>query len=641
MMSPRRRVWLWGFAAVLAPLLTIGILLGAMSNADTATERIPIALVNNDELITETDENGEETFFLASRPLVLELVGSDDLTLDWVITDSETAAEKLETGEVYAVLEIPDNFSEAVRTLETDEPEAASFVIRTNPARSYLAGVVAEQIGAQVATALSDEFGKEILSGLFTVIVDLGDAFSEAADASREIADGVDELSDGVSDLRNGTGDLVSGYAEFDSGLGEYLDGVGSLSEGLSTFERETRDLSQLSEGVAAYTGGVGQFAAGLRAQIAELDAAIPVLDQTVAALQLSDPENQLQTVTSQLVQAQVTRGVLSGIVDNPDFGTLVSSGPTLASSVDDAVDGIRDGLEESADGGQQLADAGGELRSGSAEVLSGVRELNSGVGELDDGVGELADGVREFADGLTEGAEQIAEESPGDVADSTVDTLISPVVSSAEVGETNAGATDSLTALIVPLGMWLAGLMTVVLLPFPSVRVLSSTVSSTTLVARQLGSTLVVALAQGAIALTLLHTLGGVNLGALGWSTPLVFAGSFAFTAVQYAVWAGSPLALIPVSLLILVAQIATFGVVLPGEILPSLYQAVVGWGPISWLADALLGAAAGEGGGRVAGPLIGLILLGVASTLVARALFGRRRHKLVREYYLTGVAR
>jgi hypothetical protein len=40
------------------------------------------------------------------------------------------------------------------------------------------------------------------------------------------------------------------------------------------------------------------------------------------------------------------------------------------------------------------------------------------------------------------------------------------------------------------------------------------------------------------------------------------------------------------------------------------------------------------------MAGSLIGLILLGVFSSLIARWLFGRRRHRLVRDYYLTGVS-
>ncbi len=660
MAQVRRSVSAWLFAALLAPLVLIGVLLGAFSSADTATERIPVALVNNDEIIVEEDEDGEETFFLASRPLVLELVGGDDITLDWVITDSERAAEMLERGEVYAIFEIPEDFSEKVQTLDTIEPEQATFIIRTNPARSYLTGIVAEQIGAQVAAALNEEFGKAILDGLFTVIVDLGDAFTEAADASREISDGVQELSDGVSELsdgvrelRNGTRDLADGYAEFDDGLKQYVDGVGQLADGLSEFERETRDLPQLTDGVRAYTGGVSQFAAGLQDQVTTLNASIPLLEQQVADKQAAvdnDPGNtaaqqELQEATTQLLQASVTRGVLQGLLGDDRFQALVAAGPTLTASVDDAVTGIRNGLVDSRDGSNELAsanqellDGSDEIRSGTSELASGVRELDDGVRELDDGVAELADGVQEFADALTEGAEEIAAEAPGEVADATLAALVSPVNSSNDSGQLDSGVNDNLTAVIIPLGLWLSSLLLIVALPAPSLRSLGSTVSSTRLVIRQLGPTLVMSATQAAVALTLVHTLGGVSLSTLGWTLPLVFAGALAFVALHFLVWAWRPKAVVPMSLALLVLQIATFGVLLPAQILPEIYQTVVGWGPISWLADALLGAASGDTPGRMAGVLIGLLLTAAASLLLSRALFGSRRHKMVKDYYLTG---
>ena len=649
MASARKSVSVWLFAALLAPLLLIGVLLGAFSSADTATERIPVALVNNDEIIIEEDEDGEETFFLASRPLVLELVGGEDITLDWKITDSEEAARMLESGEVHAIFEIPENFSEKVQTLETTEPEQATFIIRTNPARSYLTGVVAEQIGVQVASALNQEFGKAILDGLFTVIVDLGDAFTEAADASREISDGVQELSegvgelsDGVRDLRDGTRDLTDGYAEFDDGLKQYVDGVGQLADGLSEFERRTRDLPQLTDGVRGYTSGTNLLILSLRVignpgdypQLVEDPAQIDFL---VANLGL--------VPTIDLLIGQILEERQQPVPEGGFVRQLEESGPVLTSEVDEAVTDLRKGIVDTRDGSRELASANQELLDGStdiqsatSELASGVRDLNDGVRELDEGVAELADGVEEFADALTEGAEEIAAEAPGDVADATLTTLVSPVSSENDNGTLDSGVNDNLTAVIIPLGLWISSLLLIVALPAPSLRALGSTVSSTRLVLRQLGPTVVMSITQAAVALALVHTLGGVSLKALGWTLPLVFAGALAFVALHFLVWAWRPKAVVPVSLGALVLQIATFGVLLPAQILPEIYQTVAGFGPVSWLADALLGAASGDAASRMAGPLIGLLLVTVVSLLVSRALFGSRRHTLVKDYYLTG---
>jgi len=635
--SARNSVSVWLFAALLAPLLLIGVLLGAFSNADTATERIPVALVNKDEIIIGEGEDGEETFFLASRPLVLELVGGDDITLDWVITDSEKAATMLERGEVYAIFEIPKDFSQKVQTLDTTEPEQATFIIRTNPARSYLTGVVAEQIGVQVAAALNEEFGKAIIDGLFTVIVDLGDAFTEAADASREISDGVQELSEGVGeltngvrDLRDGTRELADGYAEFDDGLKQYVDGVGQLAGGLSEFERGTRGLTDLSSGVGAYTDGV-----------TEISGSLSILAQGAAAFFTSPA---VIYATPEL-EAEA-RAILEGLeAISGGLNTVAGAGPELKSGVNEAVSGVRKGLVESRDGARELAsankdllDGSSEIRSGTSELASGVRELNDGVRELDDGVAELADGVGEFADALTDGAEEIAAESPGEVADATLTNLVSPVISENDSGRLNSGVNDNLTAVIIPLGLWLSSLLLIVALPAPRLRALGSTVSSTRLLLRPLGHTVVMSLTQSAVALALVHTLGGVSLSTLGWTLPLVVAGALAFVSLHFLVWAWRPGAVVPVSLAILVLQIATFGVLLPAQILPEIYQTVAGFGPISWLADALLGAASGDAPGRMAGVLIGLLLTAVISVLASRALFGARRHKTVKDYYLAG---
>lgn len=645
MISNRQRLWTAVGVALVAPLVLIGLLLGALSTTDSALERIPVALVNNDEIIIDTDEAGEETFFLASRPLVVELVGGDDTGLNWVVTDSSRAATMLASGEVYAVFEIPADFSEKVQTLQTATPEQTAFTISINPARSYLTGVIAENIGNQVAAAVNKQFGEAAVEGLFGLIVDLGGGFSEAADGAAELASGTKELQSGVSQLGSGTRELNQGFTQFDSGLGQYLDGVGQLAAGLAAFDEQTKALPELADGVAQYTGGVSLFFAGLENQVAELDAAIAFLSGQIPQLEAGaafDPSliPVLEEAQGQLVQATIAREVFVGLLGNPDLSLLVASGETLSGEVSGAVEGIREGIVGSAAGAGELADAGRDLRAGSAGILQGTSELNSGVSELGDGVSQLVDGVDEFASALADGAEEISSEGAGELGDDTASTLVSPISSEVASENDTIGVGATLTTVIISVGIWLSALLLIVSLPIPSRRTLSSTVSSGHLVRRHMATFGVMGLVQAAVAITLLHTLGGFGLSVLPWSLPLVLAGVFAFAALHYAVWATRPQWVVPVSLAVLIAQIATFGVVLPPEILPPVYQAVAGWGPVSWLADALLGAAAADSPSRMAGGLVGLVLTGVVSLLVARILFGRSRHRRVHNYLLTGVS-
>jgi putative membrane protein len=336
-------VALWILVAIVTPVIIIGGLLGALSSAGNGLERVPVALVNNDELIRETDDNGEETIIFASKPLVTELVTSEDFAVDWLVTNSEQARVLLAAGDVYAIVEIPEDFSLAVTTLDSEAPQQATFTIITDSSRSYLAGVLSDQVGAALAAGVSDEFGSGIMEGLFTAIVDISDGFQETADAAEELASGVEGVSEGMSEL-------ASGYEDFDDGLGEFAAGTRGLSDGLDALSASTSDLNQISTGLSAIkaTGAFG---------------GIPPAEALIDLLAVAIP------------------GVSNGIV------ALDKGADALADSSVDLEAGsgdIRDGLGALADGTQTLSDGSREFADGLAEGATELEENALGTGDDD-----------------------------------------------------------------------------------------------------------------------------------------------------------------------------------------------------------------------------------------------------------------
>ena len=610
-------------SGLLLPLVVLGALLGIVVGADTALERVPVALVNNDEIIETVNDNGEEEFFFASKPLVTELVSGSDINVDWVVTDSETADTLLAGGEVYAVLEIPDRFSEAVQTLGDPEPTAAQFTIRTDPSHSYLAGVLADQVGATIAATISDEFGKEVTKGLFTAVVDLGDAITEAADAAVEVADGTAELADGVSDVKDGTADLAdgtadlaSGYATFDDGLEEYLGGVRDLADGLEEFNDETKALPELSDGISQYTSGVSQVATGLKG----------LNDAGTFSGITGAPGTTLQTLIATLT-------------------TLGTSGGTLATQTDTAIDGVREGIVAVDKGADALAEASydlesgsDEIRSGTADLADGVDELDDGVGELKDGVDELAEGMQEFADGLSEGSEEIADQGFSEPSDSTIDTLTNPVAFDAQDRTGTVGLAPTLASVLIPAGMWFVVLAFFLLTPAPTTRALSGTTPSSRVLGRTLVRVLAVALVQSAVAIAMVHSLAGVSWSILGATAPLIALGVISLSLVHLALWWWIPRSFATVSLVAAVVQIVTLGVVIPEELLPGLYQSVSGVTPMAWFADGLLAVVASGNESRIVGAMAALSALAAASLAVTAWAVKARRLQARRE--LIGVS-
>jgi putative membrane protein len=641
----RRQRLSWWAGAVALPLILIATLLGVVTSADTAIERIPVALVNNDELVERTDDNGEEEIILASRPLVTELVSSDDFEVNWVITGSSQAADLLAAGEVYAVLEIPENFSEAVLSLDTDSPEQATFSITTDPSHSYLAGVLSDQLGATIASTISAEFGREITAGLFTAIVDLGDGITEAAEGAEEVAEATQELADGVSDVKEGseelaegTSDLADGYIEFDDGLEDYLDGLRKLADGAEELNRGTKQLPALADGVETYTDGVSGLSGALSAYLGDGVDLTAITYTDGEGNTVSDPTlGQLRGLPAVTGNAALDKKLGDFITD---LSTAAAGGTTLATNVDTAISGVRTGitgLDEGADAlaenSYTLQEGSDDIRSGLIDLADGVREFDDGIGDLEEGTAELAEGMEEFADGLSDAASDIAAEGLEEPSDSELDTLLSPIGFVEDDRPESIGFQETLTSVFVPVALWFVALLGTLRLPSLSHRILGSTATTARIVRKSLLPVLGTVAIQAIVAIALMHTLGGLALGDLGWSTLVVTSTALGFTAAHYFVWLWKPQLLASLSIAAGVIQVITLGTLIPLEALPGLYQTLGGFSPMAWSADALIAAIAGGDSGRISAGVAGLLAITAVSLVLARLVLGRLRARAMRE--------
>jgi len=312
-------------ALALVPLAVVALFVGAVAQTDSAIDRIPAAIVNEDRLIMSTAADGTEQPVFAGRLLVTELTGADGF--DWTITNEKAAEASLARGEVYAILTIPSNFSRSILSLSGESPEQADIAIRTDDAHGYLTGSVAQVVGQTMA----DTFGKEItaqyLGGLFAGFGELGSAFTLAAD-------GADALSTGAGSLA--------------SGLRDYTGGVDSLAFGLSQLEDGAAGLSGLSSGVSQYTSGIAQLSSGLTAV---------------------NPGVQFNPGVDPAVKAG-----LQQIVDG--LAAAAAGGQSLSSQTSSGIAEFQSGVSQSVGGAFQLA-------GGSPALVSGADALASGAGEL------------------------------------------------------------------------------------------------------------------------------------------------------------------------------------------------------------------------------------------------------------------
>ncbi|WP_022890524.1 YhgE/Pip domain-containing protein [Agromyces italicus] len=653
-------------AAVIAvPLAVAGLVSGALGGATDNLAEIPAVVVNNDEMVSMTLPDGTEQPVLAGRQLVAELTGADAAGFAWTISNDEEASELLASGDAYAVLTIPSDFSESVTSISGQSPTQANLDIRTDDAHGYLAGSVAQSVGDAMSTAFGRELTAQYLEGFYTNLAQMGGSLGEAADGATQLSSGIGTLSGGLGKLSDGVGQAASGasdaasgataYADgvaqytdgvdgiasglgsYSTGVTQYTQGVDGIAGGLATFDRDSAGLDQLAGGVTQYVAGVngviGQISSGIDPLIAELTALAekypelqPAVDEAIAEI----TEQQGKLTAFEKAGTELAAGTQAGIDKTQAGISQLSAGAAQLSA---GSTGIRDGASGLASGAQQLSAGSAGLSDGATGLASGIGELAGGLGELQagadgatDGATKLASGADELADGLAAGAKEAQQ--LGDIdAQQTADVVAEPVTVDATRDNEIASTGGVIGMLFVPIGLWLGAMaMFLVFRPFGR-EALRSTASTGGLVWRALARAGLLALAQAVAVVLLLHGTMGVAWSLLPQTLAFAALLALVFTALHafLTVWLGRAGML--VSLVLVALQLTAAGGLVPIEVLAGPYQAISPFLPLTWAVQGMQSIIAGAGGGVIAGAAGVLALFGLLGVVGTAFVVGRRR--------------
>jgi len=675
-------------AVIAVPLAVAGLVSGALGDTGENLEQIPAVVVNNDEMVTMTLPDGTDQPVLAGRQLVTELTGPDTAGFDWTISNDEEAADKLASGEAYAVLTIPADFSKSVTSISGESPTRANLDIRTDDAHGYLTGSVAQSVGDAMSTAFGRELTTQYLEGFYGNLATMGGSLGDAADGAAQLSSGAGSLSSGIGQLADGVGqsaagatDAAAGASAYAGGVAQYTDGVDGIAGGIAKLNTQAGGLDGITDGVAQYVDGVRQAGTGVESGIQQYvnqgvrGTGTALGDQTTAyaggahqiaaggtqvadgipALVAADPTG---ASAQQAVAAYVAQ--VEGLADGADglaagtglaFDTLAKSGDTLAAQTGagieklaqggdtlvtktgQGIDGLQSGIGQLASGAQQLSAGSAGLSDGATGLASGIGELAGGLGQLQSGADgaatgatKLASGADSLADGLASGAKEA--QKLGDIdAEKTADVVAQPV-SVDTSRENEIGSTSQVIGMLfVPIGLWLGAMaLFLVFRPFGR-EALRSTASTGGLVWRTLARAGLIALAQAVAVVLLLHGGMGVSWSLLPQTLAFAALLALAFTALHafFTAWLGR--AGLLVSLVLVALQLTSTGGLVPIEVLSGPYQAISPFLPLTWAVQGMQAIVSGAGGGAVAGAAGVIALFGVIGVVGTAIVVGRRR--------------
>ena len=385
----------------LIPAIYAGLFLASMWDPYGNVDKLPVAIVNEDE----PAEYGDTTLTVGDQ-LVDNLKENDSLAFNFV--DADVAKEGLKNGTYYMVITIPKDFSANAATVMDDQPEKMILNYETNPGTNYIASKLSETALVKIKTSIREEVTKTYAEAIFEQIGTAGDGMQEAADGAKEIKDGMDDASDGnkkITDnlkvLADSTLTFKEGSEELTEGLKSYTDGVAQVNNGAKQLDD---GVSTLTASLPTLTNGVDQLNSGVK----EYTAGVATLNSNSEALnsgskQLAEGSEQLVAGAKQLSGLQNIGQVYAGIVNLNNAVSGADKAGTLQNGTTQLATGLKQisqsvsALENSASA-EQLA----KLSQGLSGAVSGINTASAGIISASGSIKEAVGIVNQAATGIS-----------------------------------------------------------------------------------------------------------------------------------------------------------------------------------------------------------------------------------------------
>ncbi|WML42658.1 YhgE/Pip domain-containing protein [Neobacillus sp. PS3-40] len=433
------------------PLLYSGTFLWAFWNPYGHLDRMPVAIVNQDQGATYNGERLE-----IGHDLVENL--KKKKSFNWKFVNEEKASKGLKDQKFYLKIEIPKDFSENATTLQSTNPKKLKIIYSPNEGFNYLSSKIGDSAIEKIKEEVSSAVTKTYAESVFANIKDVAKGLDKAGS-------GTDKLYDGINKAKKGSGDLKKGIESAKSGSADLNVGANSLGSGAKKIEQ---NLEILAEKSISFSNGLTSASIGSK----QLQNGLEQFDKGLSQMESGNDQLQNGAVKSQVGAKQLTDGLNSVVTKLPDLqngskqladgstqlsssielwskgaqetkqgAATVSGGleqvvqqvgkmaeestdPTEKAKLENVVQSLQQlsvGSQKVAGGVTQLSDNALKLQQATTQIATGASQLNqgqtqlvAGLSKLDKGAVQLQDGQNQLVAGLTVFGGKIGEAKNG-----------------------------------------------------------------------------------------------------------------------------------------------------------------------------------------------------------------------------------
>lgn len=322
--------------------------------------------------------------------------------LDWRFVSESDAVEGVRSGEYYAAVVIPENFSSRMMTVFSSDAEHAEIVYYENQKANAIAPRVTDKAASTVRQQIDETFAKTISDvGLATTssLLEFMDGDQIAAYAGNLSG----TLASAITTLRDASGsvDEFAGLLQSSTGL---LDSTSDLLASAGTANKDAEALvSDAKTGLSgmhdALDAAVAAINQSLKDSAGDYDAAAKAIDEAFGAAdahvsltvtQLRDASADVSKRASDMREVQDNILAVERDVEGSDLPEKLKA--ELVQQIDIVANTVGNVANQQELLAKHLSDAAASLETGAADARAKAQAVKDGIAEAKGSIGGVKD---------------------------------------------------------------------------------------------------------------------------------------------------------------------------------------------------------------------------------------------------------
>lgn len=388
-----------------------------------STSGIKVAIANNDEGYSSTLM---PTKIDAGDKIVSSIHEND--RFDWVFVDEDQAIEGVESGEYYAAIVIPEDFSKRLMGVFSDDAEKTHIDYYKNEKTN----AIAPRITTAGATALENDIDETFTKTVADVALSLMSSLSSFVDGEgvmdyaraldSELTQSIDQLDIALDEIE-GFGSLIDTTAGIARSCSSMLSGSDAGIESANGFLKEGNGtLGSSKDALGGIMDELDEASNGLASGYGTVEAAI---DKAFDSLE-QDPQGAAEVLSS--LSSDLSSAIASYGQMKDRMSAMGVSQATLdrMSAVIGALESLKGDIDQAS---ADIRDVAGDVEAERAEVAGKLDSARASIQEMSSG---LESEIEQSLDSLEDKLSSVFESTRG-ISDEVADLA----------GSTSASTTD------------------------------------------------------------------------------------------------------------------------------------------------------------------------------------------------------